>query len=807
MRQDLVFALRTLRKNRAFAAAAVLTLALGIGANSAMFTVIRAVLLKPLAYRDPDRVVLVSGHSTIARFEETKAAQQSYSDFGDQSCCPQTVTLSGPDGPEPLKQARVSANFLDILGVQPLIGRGFLPEEDTPAGPRAAMISEGLWHSRFQGDPSISGKTAILGLTAYTIVGVLPRGFDFPFSGADVWVTHPAENVNAASTMLQMFARLKPGVGIAEATAELAVLNQHYRTAHPGALDAKADAKTDAKPDTNARVVPLKEDLVSGTRSRLWVLAGAVGFVLLIACANVAGLLLARAAARSREFAVRAALGAPRLRLIRQLLVESVLVASAGGALGLLLANWSLRWISTATALELPRAGEIRLDVIVLGFTAAISVATGVLFGMIPALGASRPDLAAVLRASGEAAAASGRRRFGFGLSARGVLVVAQVALSMILLTGAALLMQSVSRMRGVDPGFNPSNLLTMRISLPESRYGTVDRTTAFYSGLVQRIEGLPGVRGAAVAFTLPFTGYAMTPIQPADQTALPLNQRLLATVQAISPDYFRTLQIPLRRGRELTERDDANAPLTVVINESLARKLWPAYPDGANPVGLRVLIGNRPEPVQIAGIVADAHVFLEMDALPAMYRPLAQNPNPQQSSALAIRTEGDPLHFVNAVRAQVQAMDRDQAVTAVQSMQDLEESEIGPKRAILTLLGSFAAVALLLALTGIYGIIAYSVVQRTPEVGIRRALGAGQTDILRLVIGQGLILTVAGIAIGIAGGLALTRFLKSLLFETSPVDTATFAGVAILFLAVALAASYIPARRAARIDPMAALR
>jgi putative ABC transport system permease protein len=802
MRQDLIFALRTLRKNRAFAVAAVLTLALGIGANSAMFTVIRAVLLKPLAYRDPDRVVLVSGHATQARFEETKAAQHSYSDFGDQSCCPQNVTLSGPDGPEPLRQARVSANFLDILGVQPLRGRGFLPEEDAPAGPRAAMISQALWHRRFQGDPSVSGKTATLGLTAYTIVGVLPPGFDFPFAGADVWVTRPAENVNAASTMLQMFARLKPGVSIPQATAELAVLNQHYRAAHPGALDAKIDAKTDA----NARVVPLKDDLVSGVSARLWVLAGAVGFVLLIACANVAGLLLARATARSREFAVRAALGAARLRLIRQLLVESVLIAAAGGAAGLLLANWTLRWIASSTALELPRAGEIRLDWIVLGFIAGLSLATGVLFGLVPSLGASRPDLAAVLRASGEAAASS-RRRLAFGLSARGVLVVAQVALSMILLTGAALLMQSVARIRGVDPGFNPSNLLTMRISLPASRYSTVDQTTAFYSGLMQRIEALPGVRSAAVAFTLPFTGYAMTPIQPADETPLPLNQRLLAMVQAISPDYFRTLQIPLRRGRELTEHDDATAPLAVVINESLARKLWPAYPDGPNPVGLRVLIGNQPEPVQIAGIVADAHQALEMDALPAMYRPLSQNPNPQQSSALAVRTGGDPLRFTNAVRAQVQAMDRDQAVISVQSMEDLEESEVGPKRAILTLLGSFAGVALLLALTGIYGVIAYSVAQRTHELGIRRALGARHVDILRLVIVQGLLVTVTGIAIGVGGGLALTRFLKSLLFETSPADPATFAGVAILFLAVALAASYIPARRAARIDPMTALR
>ncbi len=531
-----------------------------------------------------------------------------------------------------------------------------------------------------------------------------------------------------------------------------------------------------------------------------------MGFVLLIACANVAGLLLARATARSREFAVRAALGAARLRLIRQLLVESVLIASAGGVLGLLLANWSLRWIASSTALDLPRVSEIHLDGIVLGFTAALSIATGLLFGLIPSLGASRPDLAAVLRASGEAAGSSGRKRLS-GLSARGVLVIAQVGLSMVLLIGAALLMQTVSRIRSVNPGFNPSHLLTMRISLPASRYSTVKQTTAFYSDLVQRIVALAGVRGAAVAFTLPFTGYAMTPVQPADQTPLPLNQRLLGMVQAISPDYFRTLQIPLRRGRELTEHDDASAPLAVVINESLARKLWPAYPDGPNPVGRRVLLGNQPEPVQIAGIVADAHQALEMDALPAMYRPLAQNPNPQQSSALAIRTEGDPLSFANAVRAQVLAMDRDQAVVSVQSMEDLEESEIGPQRAILTLLGSFAGVALLLALTGIYGVIAYSVAQRTQEVGIRRALGARHSDIVRLVVGQGLTLSIAGIAVGIGGSLALTRFLKSLLFETSPADPATFAGVAILFLAVALAASYIPARRAARIDPMAALR
>jgi putative ABC transport system permease protein len=795
MIQDLKFALRSLKKNRSFAAAAILTLALGIGANTAMFTVIRAVLLKPLAYRDPGRVVRISGGATIAHFDEIKEEQQAYSGVGAYFCCPFTVSLSGADGPEARKAVPVSANFLDILGVQPLLGRTFLPEEDTPAAPRVAMISTALWQNWFQSDPHIAGKSATIGAAVYTIVGVLPPGFAFPFADIDVWITRPQFFVNATSPLLRPFGRLKRGVTVSQASAELAVLNQRYRSGHPGMLDAKP-------PTAPERVVPLKDALVEDISSTLWMLSGAVGLVLLIACANVAGLLLARATYRSREFAMRAALGARRARLIGQLLSETVLLASMGGALGLLLAFWSVRGIANMTTLQLPRTGEIHLDGFVLAFTLALSVTTGVLFGLVPSLSASRPDLVSVLRASGELSFADSKR-VASRWSARGALVIAQIALSVILLAGATLLIESIVRLRAVSPGFNPRNVLTMRIALSRTRYDTDSKQMTFYNDLVQRVEALPGVRSAALAFTAPFTTFALTPIRPLDQSVVPLNQRVIAMFQNVTPDYFRTLQIPLRRGREFTARDDSNGPLTVILNEALARKLWPAYPNGPDPIGQRVWIGAATDPVEVTGIVADTHQFLETELTPAMYRPLAQMTN---AGAFMVRTEGDPLRLAGAVRAQINAIDRDQAVSEVQSLEDLMGADAGHNRPILSLLAGFAGVAVLLALTGLYGVIAYTVAQRTREVGIRCALGAQHADILRLVLGQGLRLAIAGIVLGVGGGLALTRFLKSLLFEVSPVDPGTFAGVAILFLAAALLAAYVPARRATRIDPMRAL-
>lgn len=794
--QDLRVAFRNLRGNRSFTLAAILTLALGIGANSAMFTVIRAVLLKPLAYRDPGRVVEISGGATIAHFEEIQAAQKSYTAVGAFFCCASTISLSGPDGPEARKISPVSANFLEILGISPLLGRAFLPAEDSPGGPHVAMISASLWQTRFQGDPHIAGKTATIGAAVYTIIGVLPSGFEFPFAGTDIWLARPRDYLNAASPMLQTFGRLKPGVSFSQADAELTILNERYRTAHPAMLDAKPRASSNV-------VEPLKARLVRDVRSDLWMLSGAVGLVLLIACANVAGLLLARASFRSREFAVRAALGARRFLLIRQLLLESVSLSAIGGLLGLLVAYWTLRVLSSLPFFTLPRGGEIHLDGIVLAFTAVLSLATGVIFGLLPALGASRPDLAAVLRATG-ASAHSATRRFAPGLSARGVLVVAQISLSMILLTGAVLLIESILRLRQVDPGLDTHNVLTMRIALPPARYSTGVQQIAFYDEVVRRVEALPGVRGAAMSFSAPFSFYALQPIRRASESSIPLNQRPIAMFQNVTPDYFRMLGIRLLHGREFTAHDKAGSPLAVILNESLARKLWPEYPANADPVGQYVVIGVQNDPVEIVGIVADTHQHLGTELTPAMYRPLGQS---TPAGAFMVRTEGEPLRFTNAIRAQIQAIDRDQAVSDVQTLDDLKDADAGQNRLILALLGFFAGIALVLALTGIYGVISYSVLQRTAELGIRRALGAQNLDIVRLVLIESLGLAIAGIGGGVVGAVPLMRFLKSLLFETNPVDPATLASVALLFLAVSLAAGYLPARRAARIDPLSALR
>lgn len=797
--RDMLYALRTMRKNPAFAVTAVFTLALGIGGTTAMFTVIRSVLLKPLAYHDPDRLVQITGGATSVRFEEIRAEARSYAGVGANVGGVENLTFSGDVEPEILKGARVSANFLNILGTEPFLGRGFRPEEDTVAGPRVALISADLWRRRFDGDQSILGKTVTLAATPYTVIGVLPTGFQFPFPDLDVWITRPTEAVNTRlSPVLSVFGRLNPGVEIAQATSELAVMNQNYRTAHPGMLDGKSN--------TVEQVTQLRDELVANVRYTLWMLFGAVGFVLLIACANVASLLLARAASRSREFAVRAAIGASRIRIIRQLLAETVVLAVAGGAVGILLARWSLIGVTHMTALDLPRTSEIQLDGRVLGFAVLLSIVTGVFFGLIPSLHASRPDLAAVLRTAGEAASSTGKTRVALGLSAQGAMVITQVALSMVLLIGAALLMQSLARLYSVNPGFNPSHLLTMRISLPPLRYDTGQKQAAFFDQLARRVQSLPGVRNAAATLTLPMMGFARTPVQLANQPPQALNQRPLALIQNITPTYFRTLEISLKRGREFSERDSAGAPKAAIIDESLARVLWPSYPNGLDPVGQRILIGSKTDPVEIVGIVGDIHQALEKDPWPGVYVPLDQKPL-SMSATFAVRTVGDPLQFVHAVSSQLLAIDPDQPASEFKTMEDLMEAEGGQRRVILALLGCFAGVALLLAVIGIYGVIAYSVAQRTQEVGIRRALGARNSDILRLVIGQGLALTFAGVGLGTGGALALTRVMTSLLFQTNAADPATFAGVAVLFVVVALAAAYIPARRATRLDPLTALR
>ncbi len=792
-----------MRKKPAFATTAVLTLALAIGGNTAMFTVIRAVLLKPLQYRDPDQLVSISGGATPTRFAEMQAAAHSFTQVG-AFVGPENVTLSGGAEPEVLRGIRVSAGFVRIPGVEPMLGRSFRPEEDSPGGAPVAMISAELWQRRFGGDPQIAGKTATLATTAYTIIGVLPPQLQFPFPDVDVWLTAPSEEPlippksRALSPFLTIVGRLRPDASIEQANAEMKVIRRHYALGHPAMLDAK--------PRT-VEVTAMKDTLVANVRSMLLMLFGAVGLVLLIACANVACLLLARATSRSREFAVRSALGAARSRLIRQLLAESIVLSFAGGALGVLFAAWSLRAIRSITAFELPRAGEIHLDWIVLGFSAVLSIATGVIFGLAPSLGASRPDLMTTLRASGGSASQGAPRRILANLNVRGLLVVGQIALSIVLLIGAALLVESIARLRHVDVGFNPANLLTMRISLPPLRYDTDQKRAAFYQGLIRGAEASPGVHSGVAALYLPMMGYAGTPVQDATEARLKLNERPIEAIVTITPGYFRTLEIPLRRGRDFSAKDDQDSQRMTIIDESLARQFWPSYPSGEDPVGKRLLIGGtNPKPAEIVGVVADVRQRLEGNTWPGtVYLPFAQGA--PQSAIFAIRTEGDPLRFIRSVREQVHALDRDQPIANVQTMDYLVEAQVGQRRLLMILLESFAGVALLLALIGIYGVIAYSVSQRTQEVGIRRALGARQSDILWLVIGQGLVLMLAGIALGLGGAFALTRVANTLLFQVGATDPATFIGVALLFLLVALAASYIPARRAARIDPMAALR
>jgi putative ABC transport system permease protein len=797
--KDVFYGLRTARQNPVFSITAVLILAIAIGGNTAMFSVIRTVLLKPLSYSDPDRLVRVSGGATPARFDEMRDGARSFSGLAAFTI-EESVALAGQNEPEVLAGARVSANFLEILGVQPALGRSFVAAEDSREDAPVALISSELWQRVFGGDSKIAGKTVTLGARPYTIIGVLPPHFDFPYAGLDVWLTSPTEwpmmaaKSRALSPFLTIFGRLKTDVSLEQANAELTVLQRQYLTAHPSMLDAK--------PKAPPRVVPLKEELVAKIRAMLWMLFGAVGLVLLIACANLAGLVLARATSRSREFAVRAALGAERIRLIRQLLAENLLLALGGGVLGVAMAAWIFRAIRVMDVISLPRAGELNVDWVMLLVAATLSIGTGVLFGLVPSLSASRPDLISILRGPGDAANYSSSV---FG--ARSLLVVGQVALSVILLIGAGLMMRSVIQLHRVDVGFNPANVLTAGISWPLPRYAADQKKAWFMNELLRRVGSLPGVDSAGGAMFLPMAGFVGSPVQDAAKPPLKLNERTIATLLIVTPNYFRTLRVPVRRGRDFAERDSAQTQRVAIIDDACARHFWPDYPNGQDPVGQHLLIGGiDPHPAEIIGVVASVHQNLENTEWPnTVYVPFAQNA--QSFAMLAVRTHGDPLVFARAVREQVRAIDPDQPISKVRTMEELIDEEIGERNLILTLLGSFGGVALLLTLTGIYGIAAYSVVRRTHEVGIRRALGAQAGDILRLIVTETFVLSLAGVLLGLGGAMALTGALRHYVFQLSTSDPGTFLGISALFILVAFCASYVPAWRATRIDPIRALR
>jgi putative ABC transport system permease protein len=807
LRQDLRFAARMIAKRPGFSAAIVLTVAIGIGANTALFSVIRAVLLRPLGYENPQQLVVLTRGATPIHVDEFRAASRSYTETGVFAGGAEPMALTGLGEPQVVSAARVSGNFLSIVGVAPVIGRSFLPSEDRPGAPDVAMISTRLWQQHFAADRAVLGHTATLAGTPYTIIGVLPPRFAFPFAGADtdVWITRPIEwsrmpvRSRPLSPYLHIFGRLKPNVDVQQANTELAVLNRQYATAHPAMLDAKPSTA-----DNPTTVRSLQESIVADVRLPLLLLSGAVGLLLFIVCANVASLLLARAATRAREFAVRSALGAARNRLLRQLLTESTLLSLLGGVFGILLAWAALRSIRTAVALDLPRSSEIHLDLGVLGFALALSLLTGILFGLAPAISAFRRDLAAVLR--GNLATPRGRFRRRFATGPRGLLVAGQVALSLVLLVSAGLLLQTLAHLYRVDPGFPADHVLTMSVSLAPAQYDTDAKRASFYKQLVARVESLPGVEHAGVTFTLPATDWAGTPIQITGRPEPPLNQRPIAVVQQISPDYFSTLGIPLRRGRDFTIGDNAGAPGVTIIDEGLARLFWPQYPRGESPIGQHLLVGSHRQPLEIVGIAAEVHQSgRDTDPMPGFYLPNAQSP--PQAAILALRTKSDPATFTDAVRRQVLALDHNQPISDIKTLSAVLDSSESQRRLMFSLLGAFSIVATLLAMLGLYSVISYSVVERTREIAIRQALGAQRGSILALVLRQGLGLALGGIVLGVAGSVGLTRLLTSMLFGVKAIDPVTFTLAAMLFLVVAFAASYIPARRAAAVEPMAALR
>jgi putative ABC transport system permease protein len=810
--RDLRYAVRGFRRQPGFTAIAVMTLAIGIGANAAVFSIVNGVLMRPLAYLDPERLMSVARSGgvergwgppvrwiSLRRWEAIRDARSF--DVGVYRPSFEDVILGGRE-PEVLRAGRFSANVLSILRVQPIVGRIFRREEDADGAAPVVLISERLWQRRFAGDRSIVGQTISVGSVPYTVVGILPDGFQFPVRDIDVWFPQPANAPVVARqyygccSPLMGVARLRSGVTRQQADAELSVLNARYEPA--------GQRRVDAGP---AVLAPLKEDIVGRVDTMLWMLLAAVGFVLLIACANVATLLMARATSRAREFAVRSALGAGRGRLTRQLVTESLVLSLTGGALGLAVAYAGVRAVSTMTLFELPRAHELGVSGTVLLWTTAIACATGVLFGTFPSLQLLKPSVIERLRQNGatETDVRRGRRLVGVGT--RGALVVVQVALSLVLLIGAALMAQTVARLARVDLGFPSVGLLTMRVPLPVTTYDTVEKRSRFFDDLVTRVNDIPGVEGATIVRALPTTGGLATNLQIEGQR-IPDPGHVGQMLQTVVPGYFEVLGLALKHGRTFEARDNAGgAPQVAVVNEAFARRFWPAYPSGATPVGARLEVPILPSPsLEIVGVVADVrHGGPTREADPQVYIPdLLYSP---QVAFLALRAEGDPLRTVDAIRAQVRAIDPNQSITDVKMMDEILERATGQQHLAARVLGLFAATALLLAVIGLYGVMAYSVAQRTQEIGLRRALGAGHREVLWMIVGQGLRVTLIGIVCGVAGAYACTRLLESLLFDVSTTDAWTFVVVPAVFVVVALLASLIPAGRAIRIDPVGALR
>lgn len=790
--KDIRYGIRGLIKRPGFTTVAVLTLALGIGANSAIFSVLNAVLLRPLPYADADRIV---------RIEETEGkggmgvSPPNLLDFQQQNQTFESIAgyargsfiLTGAGEPLRVQSCEISADLFSVLGVKPLIGRSFLAADERPGQDRVALISHGLWQSRFGGNHALLNQQITLDGLSYTVAGVMPKGFEFPIQSERVEIWTPLEQPEDLAQLrsahyLDVVGRIKTGVSLAQARADLDAIASRIAQQYPKEVSGKTT------------VVPLKQDLVGQSQPYLLMLAGAALLVLLIAVANVASLTLARAAERQKEIALRTALGASKSRIVRQLLTESLILSFVGGLAGVTLAGWSTGLLAAIAPGDLPRFQSIYVDGRVLLFALGLSVISGILLGLIPAWRSANADLQVRLK-EGETRSASAPRQ-----ALRKALVVSEVTLALVLLCGAGLLIRTLWKLNSVNPGFDPDNVLVGELVLPTTKYRDAGRQTIFFQQLIERIKASPGIESVGGTSSLPLSGTNMVFFASVEGRA---NSTLPASFRSVSPDYFRTMRIPLLKGRWFEDRDTAQSQPVVVINETMARHISPNYEEA---LGKRIKHGFKNQVAEVVGVIGDVkYAGLDQQTRPEMYAPFAQRAWPFMR--IVARSNSDPSLVAAAIREAVRAIDPDQPVDKMMTMSSVVSASFVGRSFYMQLLGTFAALAFILASVGIYGVVSYSVAQRTREIGIRVALGARRSDVLGLVLKEALRLTALGVGLGLIGAFAATRVLRSLLFEVKPTDPATFICLSLLLTLVALLASYIPARRATKVDPLVALR
>ena len=796
--KDIRYAIRTLLRRPGFVAIAVITLALGIGANTAMFTVVNAVLLRPLSFPDSEQLVLFEGMNPNQGITRGPMSIPDFKDFQKENKSFEQVAgyfaggalLVRGDEPERVRGGLVTADFFPMLRVNAFLGRVIQGDDFQPGRENVVVLSHALWQRAFGSNPGVVGMKVTLYGTAVTVIGVMPPGFDYP-EQTELWVplvVDPAEE-RRDNRFLIGVGRLKPGIEIPQAQAEIDIITQRL-----------AQSFVDTNQFWGIKLTNLHESLVGELRNSLLVLLSAVACVLLIACANVANLLLARATFRQKEIAVRTALGASRLHIIRQLLTESLLLSIVSGVLGLLLSVWLTRLLIAVSPPNSPRFNEIAIDANVFLFTLAVTILTAFIFGLAPALQLSRPAMNETLKESGrQGSPGVASNRIG------SLLMVSEIALSFILLAGAGLLIKSFLRLTEVNPGFNPDNVLTMRMALPSGKYEQEEPRAQAFSQIIENVKTMPGVQSAGAILSLPLGGDSFNVSRTIIREGRPEtpSEALDAMYYPITPDYFRTLQIPLRSGRIFTENDNNQSPKVIIVNDTMARQLWP----GESPLGRRIKVWRDEKfPREIVGVVGDVKSSLDADAPMQMYVPYAQDAG-WGSLSLAVRTTGEPSALAGAVRNTVRSVEKGVPLYNVRTMNDVAATSAAPRRTPMLLFTAFAGVALLLAMLGIYGITTYYVTQRTHEIGIRIALGAQLGDVLRLVLSRGMLLAIVGVGLGLVGAFLLTRYLTTMLFGVQPVDPLTFAAVSFVLIGTALIACYIPARRATRVDPVIALR